>query len=230
MPSRHGTHLPHDSSVRKSRKYLATSTIQVCSSMTIIPPEPIIEPALVSSSKSTFTSSSSAGRHPPDGPPVCTALNFLPAGMPPPTLYTISLRVMPMGTSTRPVLFILPTTEKIFVPLLPSVPNWANQSAPLLIISGTVAHVSTLFKQLGLSQTPLMAVWIYFGLGSPTLPSNAVIRALDSPETKAPAPRCTLIVKSKPEPRIFSPRKPYSSACLIAIPTFSTARGYSCRN
>ncbi len=52
-PSRHGTHLPQDSSVRKCVKYLATSTMQVSSSMTIIPPEPIIEPASVSRSKST---------------------------------------------------------------------------------------------------------------------------------------------------------------------------------
>src|SRR5450756_2000935 len=107
---------------------------------------------------------------------------------------------MPMGTSTSPVLFILPTNEKIFVPLLLSVPNWLNQSAPLLMISGTFAHVSTLFKTLGRSQTPLTAVWIYFGLGSPALPSNAVIRALDSPQTKAPAPWCTCTVQSKPEP------------------------------
>src|SRR3989304_3509622 len=66
MPSRHGTHLPHDSSVRKLRKYLATSTIQVSSSITIIPPDPIIDPALVSSSKPTGKSNRSSGRHPPD--------------------------------------------------------------------------------------------------------------------------------------------------------------------
>ena len=58
MPSRQGTHLPHDSSVRNSMKYLATSTMQVSSSMTIMPPEPIIEPALVSSSKPTGRSRS----------------------------------------------------------------------------------------------------------------------------------------------------------------------------
>src|SRR3989304_4377891 len=98
MPSRQGTHLPHDSSVRKSRKYLATSTIQVSSSMTIIPPDPLIEPALVSSSKPTSKSNSSSGIHPPDGPPVCTALNLLPPGIPPPLLKIISLRGVPMGT------------------------------------------------------------------------------------------------------------------------------------
>ena len=36
-------------------------------------------------------------------------------------------------------------------------------------------------------------------------------------------------LKSKPEPRIFSPIKPNASACLIARVTFSTASGYSCR-
>jgi len=56
-PSRHGRHLPQDSSIRKWMKYLATSTMQESSSMTIMPPEPIIEPAFVSSSKSTGRSS-----------------------------------------------------------------------------------------------------------------------------------------------------------------------------
>src|SRR5512139_3823043 len=54
MPSRHGVHLPHDSSFSKLRKYLATSTMQVLSSITIMPPEPMIAPTLASSSKSTF--------------------------------------------------------------------------------------------------------------------------------------------------------------------------------
>ena len=45
MPIRQGTHLPQDSSLRKSMKYLATSTMQVDSSMTTMPPEPIMEPA-----------------------------------------------------------------------------------------------------------------------------------------------------------------------------------------
>ena len=59
---------------------------------------------------------------PPEGPPVCTALNRLPFGIPPPMVKMMSRRLMPMGTSTRPVLLILPTSEKIFVPLLFSVP------------------------------------------------------------------------------------------------------------
>ena len=167
--------------------------------------------------------------HPPDGPPVCTALNFLLFGMPPPISYIISRSVMPIGTSTRPVLFTLPTSEKILVPVLPAVPIELNHSAPLIIIRGTLAHVSTLFRFVGLFHKPLTDVWAYFGLGAPTLPSNEDMRALDSPETKAPAPLYISTSKSKPEPMMSFPRSPCSLACSSAMPVFSTANGYSSR-
>src|SRR4030065_2897907 len=96
----------------------------------------------------------------------------------------ISLSVIPMGTSTRPVLLILPTKENIFVPLLPSVPRVRYQSAPLLIINGTLAQVSTLFRSLGLFHSPFSTVCTYLALGSPTLPSSDAINAVDSPHTK----------------------------------------------
>jgi len=38
------THFPQDSSCKNVRKYFATSTIQDCSSITTMPPEPTIEP------------------------------------------------------------------------------------------------------------------------------------------------------------------------------------------
>src|SRR4030042_6566214 len=69
-PSRQGTHLPHDSSVRNFTKYLAMSTMQLSSSMTIMPPEPIIDPASANLSKSTGRSIMLSGMQPPDGPPV----------------------------------------------------------------------------------------------------------------------------------------------------------------
>src|SRR4030042_6657574 len=128
---------------------------------------------------------------------------------------------MPMGTSTRPVLFTLPTNENILVPLLPSVPLEVKYSAPLLIIKGILDHVSTLFIFVGLPRSPFTAGYGGLGFGSPGLPSRDLRRAVSSPQTKAPAPRCTLTVKSKPEPRIFFPRKPYAPACLIARVTFS---------
>ena len=45
VPLRQVKHFPHDSSFRKFMKYLATSGMQVFSSMTIMPPEPMMEPA-----------------------------------------------------------------------------------------------------------------------------------------------------------------------------------------
>src|ERR1019366_143280 len=44
VPARHGMHLPQDSLMQNSMKYLATSTMQDVSSMTIMPPEPMMEP------------------------------------------------------------------------------------------------------------------------------------------------------------------------------------------
>ena len=44
VPTRQGVHLPQDSSTVNSRKNFAMSTIHVVSSITIRPPEPIIEP------------------------------------------------------------------------------------------------------------------------------------------------------------------------------------------
>src|SRR4030065_2421494 len=117
----------------------------------------------------------------------------------------ISLRGIPIGTSTKPVLLILPTRENIFVPLLPSVPKVRYQSAPLFIITGTFDQVSTLFKSLGLFHRPFSTVCTYLALGSPTLPSSDAINAVDSPQTKAPPPLVMRTLKSKPEPRILPP-------------------------
>ena len=50
VPTRQGTHLPQDSSWTNSRKNRATSTMQLSSSMTIRPPEPMIAPSSESDS------------------------------------------------------------------------------------------------------------------------------------------------------------------------------------
>src|SRR4030067_206109 len=107
----------------------------------------------------------------------------------------ISLRLIPMGTSTRPVLLMLPTREKILVPLLPLVPMLEYHSAPLLIINGTLAQVSTLLRLLGCPHSPCSEVCTYLARGSPTLPSSEAIKAVDSPQIKAPPPRFTLMLK-----------------------------------
>ena len=76
---------------------------------------------------------------PPEGPPVWAALNFLPPGTPPPMSSTTVRRVVPMGTSTRPVLVILPPRAKTLVPLLFSVPMAAYASGPWLKIQVMLA-------------------------------------------------------------------------------------------
>ena len=75
---------------------------------------------------------------PPEGPPVWTALILPPSGAPPPMFSTIWRSGVPMGTSIRPVLVILPASANTLVPLLFSVPIDANQSAPLRMIAGHV--------------------------------------------------------------------------------------------
>src|SRR5512143_2948569 len=100
--------------------------------------------------------------------------------------------VIPIGTSTRPVFFTLPTSENIFVPLLLSVPIDVRNSAPLLMIKGMLAQVSTLLMLVGLSHSPLTAGYGGLALGSPGLPSSDRRSAVSSPHTNAPAPRCTL--------------------------------------
>ena len=94
---------------------------------------------------------------PPEGPPVCTALIVPPSGTPPPISSTISRRVVPIGTSTRPVLRTLPARAKTLVPLLFSVPMPANQSAPSRMMAGTLAKVSTLLIRVGQAPEPLSA-------------------------------------------------------------------------
>ena len=104
VPTRHGGHLPQDSSQQNSRKNRATSTMQESSSMTTRPPEPMMEPSFWSASYSRGVSSRLAGMTPPDGPPDCTALNCLPFGGPPPISKMMSRNGVPKGTSARPVL------------------------------------------------------------------------------------------------------------------------------
>ena len=172
----------------KFRKYLAMSTMQVSSSITIIPPEPTIAPVLLISSYVTGVSIKLAGIQPPDGPPICTALNCLSFLMPPPMPNSTSFKVMPIGTSTRPPFLILPASANTLVPLEASVPNLPNAAPPLKMIQGTFASVSTLLMSVGFCQKPFAAGNGGFRRGIPLSPSRDAISAVSSPHTNAPAP------------------------------------------
>ena len=149
--------------------------------------------------------------------------------MPPPMSKITSLKVVPIGTSIRPVFTIFPVKANAFVPGLFSGPIVLYQSAPLFIIKGTFAYVSTLFKTVGLSKSPCSTVLGGLTLGMPLFPSIEAVRALPSPQTNAPAPLLICILKEKPVPNILSPKRPSSVACAIAVLSLLTARGYSAR-
>ena len=85
-------------------------------------------------------------------------------------------------------IMILPVKAKTLVPFDFSVPSWQYQSAPLTIICATLAKVSTLLMLVGLPHRPLTAGKGGRGRGIPRLPSIEAIRAVSSPQTKAPAP------------------------------------------
>ncbi len=141
----------------------------------------------------------------------------------------ISFRVVPMATSTRPVLRTFPERANTFVPLLPAVPRELNHSAPFLTMSGTLARVSTLFIAVGLPKRPDTAGYGGLGLGMPRLPSMLCMRAVSSPHTKAPAPIFTTMSRSMPLSRMFRPIRPCSRAASMASLSRRMARGYSAR-
>ncbi len=70
---------------------------------------------------------------------------------------TICRRVVPIATSTRPVLAIRPDSAKTFVPLLVAVPTDENHSWPRTTMPGMFARVSTLLITVGLPNRPRAA-------------------------------------------------------------------------
>ncbi len=127
----------------------------------------------------------------------------------------------------RPVFATCPVIAKVLVPGDDCVPSFLNSAGPDAIIMGTEARVSTLFITVGFPNSPDSAGKGGFGLGIPLWPSIDVIRAVSSPQTKAPAPSITWISRSWPVPKIPLPSMPLSIASLIADFILSTASGYS---
>ena len=186
---RHGTHLPHDSSWVK----LQEEARQVDHAGRLVHHDHAAgahdRAGLQSVSRNRSAGRGAAHRRqPPEGPPICTALNFRLRGMPPPMSKMISRRVMPIGTSTRPVLATLPASEKTLVPLLFSVPIAANHAAPVEddrrdVGPGLdVVDVGRLAPQTGDGRERRAR------RGMPRRPSIEAISAVSSPQTKRRRP------------------------------------------
>src|SRR5579885_849714 len=157
-------------------------TMQVVSSITTTAPEPSIEPALFSESKSIvqpiITSPGSTGA---EEPPGITALSLRPFHTPP-AISSSSLNGVPSGTSKLLVFNESATTEKILVPPLLGLPSSANHLPPLSMMLGTEAKVSVLLTVVGRPKAPYTAGNGGLKRGMPFLPSSDSSSAVSSPQ------------------------------------------------
>src|ERR671912_205057 len=101
-----------------------------------------------------------------------------------------------------------PLTQNSLGPPFFSGPSPAYHSGPFTMMLGTLQSVSTLFTAVGQPYSPTTAGNGGFRRGWARLPSRDSIRAVSSPASYAPAPRCTNTSQLNPVPRMFFPRYP----------------------
>ena len=106
--------------------------MQVPLSKTTRPPEPIMAPTSRKDSKSIGVSANRAGTHPPEGPPICTAFNRRPAGVPPPMSSTTSRIVVPMGSSLK--LCVIAEGKADVYPRLGPTSEWDTAAAHAVVL------------------------------------------------------------------------------------------------
>lgn len=152
--------------------------------MTITAAVPKPLSSYLKASKSIKTSSQSFfGNNLTLDPPGMMAFRFYhPPITPPQCLSMSSLKGIDISSSTVHGLLTCPEIQKSFVPLLFGLPNEENHDAPLLIIVGQTATVSTFVTVVGQLNTPLLAGNGGFSLGFPGFPSRLSIKPVYSPQ------------------------------------------------
>src|SRR3970282_1062629 len=146
--------------------------MQVSSSITTTAPDPNMEPAFATESKSKGVSSWLAVSTGVDDPPGITAFTFLPFQHPPPTFSLSRRSGKPMGNSYTRGLFTCPVNKNKRVPpcfggLIEGYP-----SPPCRRIAGTDESVSTLLITVGQPYSPTTAGKGGRIRGEPRFPSS----------------------------------------------------------
>merc|ERR1712013_955679 len=123
---------------------------------------------------------------------------------------------MLISSSTTHGLLTWPLIAKSLRPALFFRPNELNQLAPLRMIVGTTATVSTFVTVVGQPYNPAFAGNGGFILGRPGLPSRLSRSPVSSPQMYAPAPPWTTTSKSYPLLHAFLPSNPLAYASSTA--------------
>ena len=168
---------------------------------------------------------------PPEGPPICAALKLLAAGHAAADVVDDLAQRLPMGTSTRPVLLIVPARAKTLVPLLFAVPM---RGEPLRAVHddrrdvGVGLHVVDEGRLA--PEALLTAGKGGRGRGSPRLPSMEVDqgRLLAADEGAGAHPDFHVEVELRC-PGCSSPAGRTRAPARWPCRSRSTARGYSAR-
>ncbi len=118
------------------------------------PPWPSMQPTSASAVKSNSVSSRDAGRIPPSGPPIWSALSSWPSTMPPATSSHSSRTVMPKRTSYTPGRRNRSLKQTSLVPGVASGLRSRYAVAPLAATNGMFASVSVLLTTVGIPYRP----------------------------------------------------------------------------
>ena len=135
VPTRQGTHCPHDSSRKNAaiRRSIAGKSADVSRASTT--PDPSVAPISRVPSRVSGTSSWSGDTKPPAAPPSSTARS---SPRTPPASTSSSRSVVPKSTSYTPGVGTAPATQNSFVPVERPAPIEANAGPPTARISRTL--------------------------------------------------------------------------------------------